>query len=429
MICFLSYAGKNKQRDNADDPYFDVFLKDLRQNLADRSGDQDPVFVDSEGIEPGAVWPAVLTDALRTCRVFAYCHSPQYFQRPDCGKEWTVFWQRMVAAGKVAVKANEPSPMIPIHWIPTTHVASIVPPQLSDLQFTLPGMDLAYAKDGMQRLAKFTKEPPYIKGMEILADHILKCADEVSVPPAKSIEDFRKISPAFPIQTNSATSSTSSNPSNPNSGPPARYAQFIFVAAPPEQLKPFKLDLSPYDPAGGELWKPFPSESDQSAALIAMNAAGNTKLIFEKVAVALDPEQFRAKLIVARNEKKPVVVLIDVWTMRVPAYNAILQEFDSGFPYNCVPIMPWNLKDKETIAAQILLRDFAEKTFVSLLTNGKYKPLLESVTTVDLLRTQIEAALTELKNTIIKKTPPPVPPSGPPVSMTDLSVAGAGADA
>ena len=108
--------------------------------------------------------------------------------------------------------------------------------------------------------------------------------------------------------------------------------------------------------------------------------------------------------------------MIDVWTLQLPAYNAVLKEIDDVQYYNCVPILPWNLDDRETAAAQASLRKVVDDTFMALLSNGKIKPNFENVTTVEQLHTRIETALAEIKNTMIRKlgrtsnlTAPPIP--------------------
>src|SRR5262245_12710688 len=145
MICFLSYARKDRESDKGTrDAYFTSFVEDLRDNLVKLSGDENPLFVDEVGIGPGADWPETLANALRDCRVFAYLHSPIYFQRSSCGKEWRVFRTRMEEVGAVAENPNALSPMIPIHWLPITYAVTKIPTEIAKVQFSFAGMDERY---------------------------------------------------------------------------------------------------------------------------------------------------------------------------------------------------------------------------------------------------------------------------------------------
>jgi FxsC-like protein len=400
MICFLSYARMDREKgQRTPDPYFERFVTDLKDSLNKFGGADDLLFIDEEGIEPGAEWPDTLVNAVRDCSVFAYMHSPNYFRRPYCGKEWRVFRQRMEAVNAVAVNASQLSPMIPIHWIPMDVALEKIPDELATLQFTLAGMDLRYARSGMRKLAQTPDEIAYKDGVDNLARHILKCAKEVGLKPADQVADLASVVPAFPIEK----TLVQENAAPAKQQNPAAYAQFIFVAGPPDQLRKFRADVAPYEPTGNGFWKPFMSKApDEVAALIAQSAADKTKLIFEQERVVLDPVQFRAQLERARSEGKAVIILIDAWTLRLEPYKAILREFDQQPPYNCVPLIPWDLDDNETVDAQEMLRQVVDEAFPALLSNGKFKPHLESITTLDQLRAMLETSLTELKNVIIR---------------------------
>jgi FxsC-like protein len=404
MICFLSYARKDREREEGKrDPHFQTFVTQLHETVMKRGGVDDPIFIDEDAIEPGAEWPKALVNALRDCRVFAYLHSPNYFQRPYCGKEWRVFRQRMEAVNAVAVNASQLSPMIPIHWIPTDLAVKKIPDELTTVQFSMGGMDPRYVGSGMRRIAQTPDDPAFTDCVEKLARQILTCSRDAGLMPANEVADLATITPAFPLEEPVVRATPDSARQQNPAGIASRYAQFIFVAGSPEQLRAHRADVAAYEPTGNGLWKPFMSKApDEVAALIAQGAADRTKLIFEQASVALDPVQFRTQLDQARTEGKAVVILIDAWTLRLEPYITILREFDQQPPYNCVPLIPWDMDDKETADAQEVLREVVNGAFPALLSSGKFRPHFESITTLDQLRGMLETSLTELKNVIIR---------------------------
>jgi hypothetical protein len=106
MLFFFSYARADFS------PFLKRFYEDLREAVRSKSGEPNGdrvAFRDSISIEPGRPWPEAITNALRECKVFVYLHSPTYFTRDGCGREFQVIKSRLAAAGGLASELAQAS--------------------------------------------------------------------------------------------------------------------------------------------------------------------------------------------------------------------------------------------------------------------------------------------------------------------------------
>src|SRR5437660_4800530 len=120
---FLSYA--RIDRDN----YLRRFVRLLSETIPRRTNVQlaNIGFFDGKDIEPGDQWTTALETGLQTSRVLIALYSPNYFERPYCGKEWTIFRSRL--QGVTPAGGAPPPLIIPILWQPE----KVLPPQLPDV--------------------------------------------------------------------------------------------------------------------------------------------------------------------------------------------------------------------------------------------------------------------------------------------------------
>jgi hypothetical protein len=112
MLFFFSYA----RADLTD--YLRAFYLDLKDEVRHQSGlsEEEVGFRDADSIEPGKPWPDKIVQELRSCKVFVYLHSPTYFTREGCGREFRVIRDRLVAAGGLGADLSEVSCVQPIYW-------------------------------------------------------------------------------------------------------------------------------------------------------------------------------------------------------------------------------------------------------------------------------------------------------------------------
>jgi TIR domain len=92
MLYFFSYARADGGR------FLNRFYADLREEVRNIAGVADAesiAFRDVRTIEPGKPWPEQIEGALRSCKVFVYLHTPTFFGRDGCGKEFQAIKDRL----------------------------------------------------------------------------------------------------------------------------------------------------------------------------------------------------------------------------------------------------------------------------------------------------------------------------------------------
>jgi hypothetical protein len=112
MLYFFSYARADAT------PFLEKFYLDLREAVRSKSGDQHPDavgFRDAQSIEPGTSWPDAIAEALTSYKVFVYLHSPTYFTRDGCGREFEVI-RRRLSAGNTPTRFGHTSSLQPLYW-------------------------------------------------------------------------------------------------------------------------------------------------------------------------------------------------------------------------------------------------------------------------------------------------------------------------
>src|SRR4051794_10004446 len=107
---FLSYATGKPE----DDKLVGRLYDDICADVVLHSGRHAEVgFLDRREIRAGMDWSEALVDAVATCTVFVALCSPAYFTSVPCGREWTIFLERLRRArGPVARSA-----LIPLQWV------------------------------------------------------------------------------------------------------------------------------------------------------------------------------------------------------------------------------------------------------------------------------------------------------------------------
>lgn len=93
MYYFFSYARADAST------YLLSFYNDLSEAVRSKTGLESPDavgFRDADSIQPGSPWPVGIVSALSACKVFVYLHSPTYFNRDGCGREFEVIRRRLL---------------------------------------------------------------------------------------------------------------------------------------------------------------------------------------------------------------------------------------------------------------------------------------------------------------------------------------------
>jgi hypothetical protein len=191
-LFFVSYAHDFGE----DDEYVRQFHVDLSRDVRLHSGLRDDRlgFCDTS-LQAGDRWSPALVDALRKCQVFLALCSPTYFNRPSCGKEWTIFARRLAAAPDAGPGGSAGS-LLPLFWVPMTMPAVAAPYQYRDRAF-----GPAYQEQGLRDLIRLTLNRDHYRSfVTALARRVLELAGQVRVPADRRRPEFDAVPPAFPAQ-------------------------------------------------------------------------------------------------------------------------------------------------------------------------------------------------------------------------------------
>ena len=190
---FFSYARKDQ------DPFLDRFFEDLVSEVRRRAGldsSEEAGFRDTRGIGLGESWPEKLLEALGNARVMVCLYTPTYFKREDCGREWALFNERLMASAETG-KPTPPPLIIPILWLPVD-----APEHLSNVQWTLPGLGTTYSQQGLYSLIRqqnSAQKDEYNKVLEMLAGTIIERAKKYPLGARKFASDYAQVASAFNV--------------------------------------------------------------------------------------------------------------------------------------------------------------------------------------------------------------------------------------
>lgn len=199
---FLSYS-RTPREDRGDqtdpDGLVAKFFKDLRGSLMQISvlpKVEAAGFMDRE-FRTGHEWPRRLTQALATCKVFVPLYSPRYFQKENCGKEWSAFADRAAeAAGR---RGELVEAIVPALWVPVPDER--LPMVAQSIQYWTPAYSSRYATHGLYRLMKNSRyEAEYAEVVDELASRILDVAEKNLLEPG-SVADYHSLRNAFELDS------------------------------------------------------------------------------------------------------------------------------------------------------------------------------------------------------------------------------------
>ena len=346
MIYFFSYARADAT------PFLERFYNDLIEAVRSKTGatNMEMVdFMDTKSIEPGKPWPKVIGEALRSCKVFVYLHTPTYFTRDGCGKEFEVIKRRYIVGHFANLRGA--SCIQPVYWDGPKYPQNVTH-DILQIQLTHDAYGKAYNQDGMLQIVRASYNTDvYWQVVNNMAKRIQEAAEIAPLPPLDECPAWDKIPPLFPI-------------SSPSPFPPPdlklnysprvpRYARFVWVVGTREeisQVRDYVNSLERYDPDGiAEEWRPFHPTCKDPARLIATHAAFQARLAYACEQVPEDHNGLQRLINVAGDDYTPVVVVIDIWSMYCEKYKSVVKIFDKGILHNCAVIFPWNIEDHETM--------------------------------------------------------------------------------
>jgi FxsC-like protein len=381
--CFLSYA-----RADGKDPYFETFIEDFIEELRGRIGSptaEGLVFRDSDSIELGAPWEAKLERALIEAKTFLAMLSPTYVQRPACGKEWACFEWRLLTMGG----DNPPDLLLPLMWIPIPD--SDVPPAIRRRQHASSGLGTSYAARGLRYVVQ-RGGPEYRDLLTALADHVRELArlHALPAPPALVAPDDLPNPFAMP-----AIARGSGNVPVVPGGP--KHVEFVVVAARQLELKAERTAVTAYG-AEGHDWCPYLPVLDKRIGLLVQKIALEEDLTAGFVPVTDNLIQYLQD---ARAKNTLVVLVVDVWSLRLASYRAYMNQFDRAERFvNAGVLVLWNFADGETLGSKQRLVDSLQVAFPNLTVMKDPQAFHEQLGTPDELVDKLRATLYVLRRRI-----------------------------
>jgi len=273
-------------------------------------------FTDGGSLLPGVRWKPELAAALGNARVFIYVRSPQYFQRAFCGREWSVFESRLAAASDPQACRRL---MVPLHWIPTTYAGVRLPTSLvEETQYTFDKFGAAYASQGLSEMMKADGRPGYSEFLSAFVQYIAKLLTDATLAlPQVSNVDLDRATDAFAVAQGAGAPSQVPTRAL---GHARRRAGVLVIAATREQAiaaTPRRASVEPY--ADDALfWAPFAPEHAASVGPLLQQWVGQEGFIMESIGPS--------DLASAIKERKPVILVVDPWSLTLAEYEQALRE-------------------------------------------------------------------------------------------------------
>jgi len=337
---FFSYAHAHWE-DLTEQQDADLWIRKFYGNLCteiellvDLPRGQDPIFIDRR-ITLGANWPQVLSEKLSQCAVFVPLYTRNYFQHPDCGREWSVIRQRQDM--HIAATKSYPDIIVPVLWDPVR--PQDLPPWARDIQYAHEELGYAYRTYGLEELIRVKDhEAEYQRAVRFLARRIVEVANATDkLRSLREIPVFRSLPNEFANLTQDGESGkvritvVALDTSSPM--PPGRSKRWYGSTA--QEWTPY---LDPQDGPG----------HDTPVAWRASDVAGQRDFVTEVTELTSRSEELKVNGI----PTAPTILLVDPWATLDPAHWTLLDRLDKitqHKPWIRI-ILPWNSRDPETIA-------------------------------------------------------------------------------
>jgi FxsC-like protein len=327
---FLSYA-RGDDRDS-----IEKFFRDLSAEVRTHAGlplDTVVGFLDVH-VDVGTRWSRALMQALRQCQTFIALVSPRYLRSEPCGREWTVFDNRLNQSGGQDVPA-----LIPLLWLPPPQLPEVV----SARQYRNHTMPDAYDRTGLRQIIRLQRHhDDYLDMLNDLARQIVSIATTRAVPTSSQEPDFDEIPSAFHAASAGDTTA----------GVAAHQVEFV-VAAPTRrdlglrEMASIQRDPQYYGERAQE-WAPYRPGLDSPVADFARAIAIETE--FHAVITDLGDPVADADQTHADNQI--VVLLVDLWSTELRAHRRALARFDEVSSDADEPVaaimVPANHDDQQT---------------------------------------------------------------------------------
>ena len=141
-----------------------------------------------------------IVTALSSCNVFVYVHSPTYFTRDGCGREFEVIRQRLLKKGRGQLEWGPC--LLPIYWDGPKQISN-TPNEIAKIQLTHEVYPQTYNEKGMLQLTRSGfQSKDYWETINEFAERIYSGANNSPLPELMDLPEWSKIKPFFPINDN-----------------------------------------------------------------------------------------------------------------------------------------------------------------------------------------------------------------------------------
>ena len=344
---FLSYARGD------DDSHVHQFYRDLCGEVrayAGLSPSEQVGFLDATNLEVGAEWAKRLLGALVECRTFVALLSPRYVVSAPCGREWTVFAERLQRYEAEAGLAS--SALVPVRWL----VPRRTPEVVERLQYDNDHLPPAYREVGLRQLMRLQRHrDSYLELVTHLARHIVDTADLHPIPQGATDRSFSDIPNAFAPMPDLAQSSPS----------PPHEVRFLVAA-----------------PTVAELAAPGLAEASRQGTWYGMRSLDwapyrpeTVEPLAERARAVAHERDFASSVgdvvgALPRTDNQLVVLLVDVWAARLASYRQALTQLSTRDESMAAVMVPSNHSDQQTQEQWPSLLQLVRSIFLRRAVNG-----------------------------------------------------------
>ncbi len=385
---FLSYARADVYVRGSQDPLLDTFFDQLSNEVSFRGGRALGLtgFLDRE--QPtGASWPHTTGAALGTCSVFVPFYSPNYFTSHACGQEWHVFSERLHAVHQAS--GTRPEVILPVWWIPPVQE---LPAAARHLQHTRDQFSAEYREHGLRTLMMNTRyESQYKDFLEGFALQLVAAARH-QVPPSP-VPDLLSQPSAFTAADGRAQPRT---PEGTRTGGP-KNVRFVVAAARRAEMEAIRAVLDGYGDDYTD-WSPFYPACTDPIALRAQGVANSQNMLSGLLPA---DESLFALLEEARRRMELVVVIVDPWSVELPAYAGLFARLDTIRSGNSAILVPGDHPDAaEGVPQDTRLKLYA---FLGNWKDGGARAYREDLTSIEDFEMVLGEILVDIRARIVSR--------------------------
>lgn len=180
-----------------------------------------------------------------------------------------------------------------------------------------------------------------------------------------------------------------------------RYVEFVVVAGRADELTGVRTNVDSY---GDECvdWRPYYPDFEKRVGPFIQNVAGDEDFTSNCLRLSDFGDELEQALEQAQEKKSIVVVIVDVWTIRLPTYHNLMREYDKRSLLNCAVLIPWNSQDDETKRHRDKLETALRVTFVNKMVAKDPKSFREEIVSPEQLESELRDVIIEIGQRILE---------------------------